>query len=66
MNKSLLKYQMQLHNDSVKDLAEFLNVHFTTLYKKINGVNDFSNTEMSKIAKRYNLADAEVVDIFLL
>ena len=65
MNKELLKYHIAKNGDTVKTLAAFLGLHTTTLYKKISGDADFSRKEVAQIAKKYNLSDALVVDIFL-
>ncbi|MBR5487582.1 MAG: helix-turn-helix transcriptional regulator [Phascolarctobacterium sp.] len=65
MNKELLKYHILKNGDTVKTLAAFLGLHAGTLYKKISGESDFSTTEVAKIAKKYDLSDSLVVDIFL-
>lgn len=65
MDKELLKYYIAKNGDSIKELADFLGLHATTLYKKMNGCTDFSSKEVSKIAKRYDLSDSVIVDIFL-
>lgn len=65
MDKELLKYHIAKNGDSIKELANFLGLHATTLYKKMNGNTDFSSKEVSKIAKRYDLSDSVIVDIFL-
>lgn len=65
MDKELLKYHIAKNGDTVEALAAFLGLHITTLYKKIRGETDFSRKQVARIAERYNLSDALVIEIFL-
>lgn len=65
MNSELLRYTMRKNNDNVLSLSKAVGIARDTLYKKIRGESEFTQTEIAKIANRYNLDDSLVVDIFL-
>lgn len=60
----LLKSEMVLHGDSITSLAEYLGIAHQTLSRKISGAADFTQSEMNKIKKRYQLSDEKYVLIF--
>ncbi len=64
MTNRLLKAEMALHGDSLKVLSEHLGITHQTLSRKISGIVDFTQTEMSTIKKRYELSDEKFAQIF--
>ncbi len=60
-----LKWHMNEYGDKVPDLAKFLEVHRVTLYAKISGKKqEFTQSEIQRIANRYNLSNEDIIDIF--
>lgn len=60
-----LKWHMNEHGDKVPDLAEFLGLHRVTLYAKINGTKqEFTQSEIKRIAERYSLTEKDIIEIF--
>ena len=47
-----LKELMDKNNDSMDDLAVYLDITYQTLSKKLNGQSDFTQTEIKKIKQR--------------
>lgn len=65
MKRHLLKQKMVDNNDTMKVLAQVLDIAPNTLYKKMQGtVQEFTQTEILKIAERYDLTAEEIKDIF--
>ncbi|MFI3172167.1 MAG: hypothetical protein R3Y58_07365 [Eubacteriales bacterium] len=65
MNKNKLVSVMKLHGDTGQNLADYLGVARTTISAKINETRaEFTQREISKIKKRYNLTPNEVDEIF--
>ena len=65
MKRHLLKQKMVDNNDTMKTLAQVLDIAPNTLYKKMQGtVQEFTQTEIRKIAERYDLTAEEIKDIF--
>ena len=65
MKRHLLKQKMVDNNDTMKMLAQVLDIAPNTLYKKMQGtVQEFTQTEIYKIAERYDLTAEEIKDIF--
>lgn len=66
MNRSLLKSIMALHNDTVRELAEFLGITPNSVSNKINeNGTEFKQGEIAMIKERYNLSADQVDEIFL-
>ena len=65
-NRNMLISKMKLYGDNQTDLAEALNLSTTRTNAKINNKNgaEFTQTESNIIRIRYNLTDAEYVEIF--
>lgn len=59
-----LKAAMEECNDNMTSLAEYLEITYQTLSKKINGHTDFTQTEIKKIKERYKLSALELDIIF--
>ena len=65
MKRHLLKQKMVDNNDTMKVLAQVLDIAPNTLYKKMQGtVQEFTQTEICKITERYDLTAEEIKDIF--
>lgn len=67
INQKLLNSKMALYGDNNETLANALNLSPQRLSAKKNNTNgaEFTQTEIQIIKERYNLMDAEVVEIFL-
>lgn len=65
MNKALLRSLMALHQDTNKDLADYLGISEQSLSNKINeNGTEFKQGEMKLIKLRYNLTADQVDLIF--
>lgn len=66
MNKNKLKAKMVEHGDTSEMLAEVLGIHRSCLSAKMNNYRgaEFNQTEIKVMAKRYEMTDAEVIEIF--
>lgn len=65
MNKKKLRSFMALYSDTNKTLAEYMGISERSFSNKINeNGSQFLQTEISAIKERYNLSDADVIDIF--
>ena len=65
MNGALLKYYMLLHDDTIKDLAQYLKKTPQSISDKINERGtEFKQGEIAKIKDRYKLNAEQVEAIF--
>lgn len=66
MNKLKLESIMRLHGDTGTTLSKYLGMARSTFSAKINETNgaEFSQNEIAKIKKKYNLNAAEIEEIF--
>lgn len=64
MNSKLLKSVMVLNDDNVTTLAQKLGITRQTLSLKIEGYNDFKQSEICTIKNLYNLSRDEIFEIF--
>lgn len=64
MNANLLRSKMALFGEMQVDLAASLNLTPMGLSNKINQKNDFKQSEIAFIAKRYELTGDEIKEIF--
>ena len=65
MNIKELKVEMIRHDDNGGDLATALGISRQTLSRKFNSdKTDFTQSEIAKIQKRYNLSGERVSEIF--
>lgn len=62
--KYRLKEVIKKNNDSLKDLAVYLDISYLTLTKKLNGHVEFNRKEIKNIKERYNLFPDEIDYIF--
>lgn len=65
MNIRLLKSKMVLVDDTVDDLADYLGQSRQNVYYKFSGERAFSLQDVATIAKKYNLTNDEIVEIFI-
>ena len=68
MKKNLLAAKMKIYGDIQSNLAEAIGISTQTFNKKLNGTDgaEFSESEIRKIKKRYNLTPEELDEIFLI
>ena len=59
-----LKEQIDKNGDTLEELANYLEITYQTLSKKMNEHVDFSRTEIKKIKSRYNLTAEQIDYIF--
>ena len=66
MDKYKLRAKMSEHGDTSEVLAEVLGMHRSCLSAKMNGYRgaEFNQTEIKLMAKRYEMTDTEVCEIF--
>lgn len=65
-NTVMLKAKMILNHDTVLELANFLGLNRQNLSAKINGKREFKQSEIGKIAFRYDLTYDEMKEIFFV
>lgn len=66
MNTKLLRSKMVLFDDTNESLAEALGITPQAFSLKLNGNQEFKQSEIKAIKERYNLTPEEIVDIFLV
>lgn len=71
MNPDYLKMVMRRNNDNLNDLASALNICRQSLYMKMRYIDagkerkqEFTQSEIRTMVKRYNLTPDEIVNIF--
>ena len=62
--KLKIREQMDKHNDSLEELAKYLDITYPTLSKKMNQHVEFTRAEIKKIKDRYSLTPEQLVYIF--
>lgn len=62
MNAALLEYEMKCRKVSKAEMCEVLGISRTAFYRKCNGISEFTQSEIQKIANYLNLED--IVPIF--
>ena len=62
MNAALLEYEMKCRKVSKAEMCEVLGMSRTAFYRKCNGISEFTQSEIQKIANFLNLED--IVPIF--
>lgn len=62
MNAALLEYEMKCRKVSKAEMCEVLGISRTAFYRKCNGISEFTQSEIQKIANFLNLED--IVPIF--
>ena len=66
MNKNELLIEIQKHNETIKQLANYLGIETQTLERKMSDDtdSDFTMGEIKKIKEHYNLTSERVDEIF--
>ena len=64
MNTILFKSIIVLNEDTITSLAQKLGITRQTLALKIEGYNDFKQSEICAISRLYNLNQQQIYDIF--
>lgn len=64
MQKKLLIAEIKKHHFTMESFANKIGIDYTTLYRKINGVSDFTRSEIQKIGKVLNLSFDKLYKIF--
>ena len=59
-----LREIIEKHNDTLEDLAKYLDIAYPTLSNKMNQHVEFKQSEIRKIKQRYNLNPVEIDSIF--
>ncbi len=54
------------YGDTQSKVAKYLGIATQSYYRKEKGYQDFTKTEIRKIAEKYNLTPVEVWDIFFM
>lgn len=49
---------------SMKEVAEYLGINVSTLYRKIGGESDFTREELQILRKKMLLSDEQIMSIF--
>lgn len=62
--KHKLRAILDRYGHTQNDLAELLGITYQSVSIKLNGHKDFTQTEIYKIAKFYELTAEELMDIF--
>ena len=55
MNKARLEYEMNLRGVSRSDLCKILGISRSAIYRKCNGISEFTQGEIQKIVDCLNL-----------
>ena len=64
MNGDALLIKMSEKRFKMQDLASFLGVNLSTLYRKLNGLSDFTRIEIQNISSYLSLTRDEIFEIF--
>lgn len=66
MNENELLIEIQKHNETIKQLANYLGIETQTLERKMSDYtdSDFTMGEIKKIKEHYNLTSERVDEIF--
>lgn len=65
MNAKKLKGKILEKRLTVGETAELLGMNSSTLYRKLNGFEEFTILDAVRLKKILNLTDAEAITIFL-
>lgn len=63
-DKALFKATLTLKNKTMSDAAAILGCNEATLYRKYNGISDFTRDEIQKFKKAFNLTASDIDLIF--
>lgn len=59
-----LKAELVRNGETVKSISRKMGVASSTFHKKMNGVSDFTRSDMEKIVGILNLSNADAMRIF--
>lgn len=60
------KYVVSKRGFTLKDVAAWLGINIATLYRKMNGISDFTRNEIFIICSRLHLSNEETFSIFFV
>ena len=63
-DKNLFKYYVARANETFGSTAAFLEINEATLYRKSNGISDFTREEIQKLKAFLALTDQEAMRVF--
>ena len=64
MNVKLLKSQIVLNQYTLVQVAAYLEISRSALYRKISGESEFTRKEVLKLKSLLKLSDHQVIEIF--
>ena len=64
MDKDLLLYYMRKADIGTAELAKRLNLSTKTVYNKLNGVTEFTASEIREVAKACSIGGQGIIEIF--
>jgi transcriptional regulator with XRE-family HTH domain len=65
MNKLELQAEMKRKNFTYESLAKVLGISHNSFWRKINGMNEFTLSEVQKIVEALNINESKFKEIFL-
>ena len=63
-DKNLFKYFIARANKTFGSTAAFLGINEATLYRKSNGISDFTREEIQQLKRFLGLTDQEAMQVF--
>lgn len=64
LQKKLLMLEIKNHGFTLEDFSKKIGIDYTTFYRKINGVSDFTRGEIQSICKILDLSNDKLYKIF--
>lgn len=64
MNSKLLKSQIVLNRHTLVQVASYLEISRSALYRKMSGESDFTRKEVLKLKSLLKLSNDQVIEIF--
>lgn len=64
MDRYLLEYELKRNEKTRRNLADYLGINITTLYRKITGESDFTRSEIQKTKDYLDLTSEQLEHIF--
>lgn len=63
-NTQLFKSYLVLRGITIQELSEMVDIPTSTLSNKINNKNDFKTSEVDAIAKKLDLTQEQIMEVF--
>lgn len=63
-NTQLFKSYLVLRGITIQELSEMVDIPTSTLSNKINNKNDFKTSEVNAIAKKLDLTQEQIMEVF--